>query len=70
MEWGGIHDIHVLDSGNILTRKGRNQVVEIDRKTKQVVWSYDSANQNGNNGKRVEVHAFQPLDDGIIMIAE
>lgn len=70
MKWGGIHDIHVLDSGNILTRKGRNQVVEIDRKTKQIVWSYDSANQNGNAGKSVEVHAFQPLDDGNIMIAE
>ena len=70
MKWGGIHDIHVLESGNILTRKGRNQVVEIDPKTKQVVWSYDSSNQNGNAGKKVEVHAFQPLDDGNIMIAE
>jgi len=70
MKWGGIHDIHVLESGNILTRKGRNQVVEIDPKTKQVVWSYDSGNQNGNTGKKVEVHAFQPLDDGNIMIAE
>ncbi|MDB4460274.1 PQQ-like beta-propeller repeat protein [bacterium] len=70
MKWGGIHDIHVLESGNILTRKGRNQVVEIDRKTKKIVWSYDSSSQNGNAGKSVEVHAFQPLDDGNIMIAE
>lgn len=70
IKWGGIHDIHVLDSGNILTRKGRNQVVEIDRKTKKVVWTYDSATQNGNEGKKVEVHAFQPIADGNIMIAE
>jgi outer membrane protein assembly factor BamB len=70
MKWGGIHDIHVLDSGNILTRQGRNKVVEIDRKTKKVVWTYDSATQNGNQGKKVEVHAFQPLADGNIMIAE
>ena len=70
MKWGGIHDIHVLESGNILTRKGRNQVVEIDRNTKKVVWTYDSGNQNGNAGKNVEVHAFQALDDGNIMIAE
>lgn len=70
MKWGGIHDIHMLESGNILTRKGRNQVVEIDRKTKKIVWSYDSGNQNGNTGKSVEVHAFQPLDNGNTMIAE
>ncbi len=70
MDWGGIHDIHVLESGNILTRKGRTEVVEIDRKTKQVVWSYDSATQNGNQGKKVEVHAFERLDNGNVMIAE
>jgi hypothetical protein len=31
MKWGGIHDIHMLKSGNILTRQGRSKVVEIDR---------------------------------------
>jgi outer membrane protein assembly factor BamB len=70
MKWGGIHDIHMLKSGNILTRQGRSKVVEIDREKKQVVWSYDSAVRNGNEGKPVEVHAFQPLASGHIMIAE
>ena len=70
MKWGGIHDIQVLESGNILTRKGPSQVVEIDPKTKQVVWSYNSATENGNEGKKVEVHAFQALETGIVMIAE
>lgn len=70
MKWGGIHDIHVLASGNILTRKGSNQVVEIDRDSKEVVWTYDSGNQNGNANKTVEVHAFQPLENGNVMIAE
>ena len=70
MKWGGIHDIHVLESGNILTRKGHHQVVEIDRKTKKVVWTYDCSIQNGNEGKKVEVHAFQPLANGNVMIAE
>lgn len=70
MKWGGIHDIHVLESGNILTRKNRDKIVEIDRKSKEVVWTYDSARQNGNQGKKVEVHAFQPLDGGKVMIAE
>lgn len=70
MKWGGIHDIHVLDSGNILTRQGKTKVVEIDRKKKEVVWTYDCATQNGNKDKKVEVHAFQALPDGNIMIAE
>ena len=30
MPWGGIHDIHLLDNGHILTRKGKTAVVEID----------------------------------------
>ena len=70
MPWGGIHDIHVLENGNIMVQQGAAVVVEIDRKTKQVVWSYDSSKQNGNDGKKVEVHAFQPLGDGNVMIAE
>lgn len=68
--WGGIHDIHVLPGGNIMVQEGKNKIVEIDRGTKKVVWSYDSATQNGNAGKDVEVHAFQPLADGSIMLAE
>lgn len=70
MPWGGIHDIHLLPGGNILTREGRTAVVEIDRESKQVVWRYDSATSPDNTGRRVEVHAFQPLDDGRLMIAE
>jgi outer membrane protein assembly factor BamB len=70
MPWGGIHDIHVLESGNVMVQQGASKVVEIDRATKKVVWSYDSATANGNSGKRVEVHAFQPLADGRLMIAE
>jgi outer membrane protein assembly factor BamB len=70
MPWGGIHDIHVLDNGHILTREGRATVVEIDPETKKVVWNYDSSKQNGNAGKRIEVHAFERLADGTTMIAE
>lgn len=70
MKWGGIHDIHILDSGNILTRRGRSEVVEIDPQTKDIVWSYDSAKRNGNEGEQVEIHAFQPLAGDNVMIAE
>ena len=70
MPWGGIHDLHVLPSGNIMLQQGAAKVVEIDRETQQVVWQYDSRTQNGNEGKRVEVHAFQPLPNDRVMIAE
>ncbi len=70
MPWEGIHDLHVLASGNFMVQQGSNRVVEIDRDTKQVVWTYDAAKSNGNAGQAVEVHAFQPLADGKVMIAE
>jgi outer membrane protein assembly factor BamB len=70
MPWGAIHDLHVLADGHIMVQQGAAKVVEIDPATKNVVWSYDSAASNGNAGKKVEVHSFQPLADGNVMIAE
>lgn len=70
MKWGGIHDVHVLPNGHIMVQENMRRIVEIDPSSKQVVWSYDAAESNGNKGQRVEVHAFQPLDNGRIMIAE
>lgn len=70
MPWGGIHDLHVLADGHVMVQQGASKVVEIDPRTKKVVWSYDSGASNGNKGKAVEVHSFQLLDGGKIMIAE
>jgi outer membrane protein assembly factor BamB len=70
MPWGGVHDLHVLPNGNVMVQQGASKVVEINWTSKKVVWTYDSATANGNAGKRVEVHAFQPLADGRVMIAE
>jgi len=36
----------------------------------QVVWEYDAAKSNGNDGRKVEVHSFQRLPEGTTMIAE
>ena len=68
--WKGIHDIHVLTNGNIMVQQGSDKVVEIDRNSKQIVWQYDSSKLNGNEGKKIEVHSFQPLENGNVMIAE
>lgn len=73
VEWetqaGPIHDAWVLPNGNILYQQGWNKIVEVTP-GKRVVWEYDAGKSNGNEGKRVEVHAFQRLDNGLTMIAE
>jgi outer membrane protein assembly factor BamB len=70
MPWGDIHDLHALPNGNFMTARAMREIVEIDPKTKEVVWRYDCATSNGNEGKRIEIHAFQPLADGRVFIAE
>ena len=70
MPWGPIHDIHVLANRHIMTQKGSTVLVEIDPRRKHVVWSYDASKQNGNKNKQVEIHSFEPLPDGRILIAE
>jgi hypothetical protein len=73
-EWeykiGPIHDLHLLPNGNVLFQTSWTRIVEVDPKTDKVVWEYDSATQNGNKGKKVEVHSFQRLADGNTLIAE
>ncbi len=70
MPWGELHDLHLLDNGHIMALRRAREIVEIDPATKQVVWSYDAGARNGNEGRPVEVHAFQPLPGGAVMIAE
>ena len=63
-----VHDLHLLANGNILTHVSHTKIVEITPK-KEIVWSYESKPKEGYKG-RVEVHAFQRLEDGNTMIAE
>ena len=65
-----IHDLHHLPGGNILFQTSMQRLLEVDPKTNKTVWEYDAGKMNGNEGKRVEVHAFQRLPDGSTMIAE
>lgn len=70
MKIGPLHDLHVLPNGNILMQTSWTQIVEVEPKTKKTVWEYNSAKQNGNEGKKIEVHAFQRLANNSTMIAE
>ncbi len=65
----GHHDIHLLDSGNVLFHDTWTRTQEITL-GKKVVWEYESARENGNQGKRIDVHAFKRFPDGSTMIAE
>ena len=63
----GHHDVHLLPNGNILFHDTWTTLKEITL-DKKVVWTYDSANMNGNKGKRVDVYAFTRLKNGNTMI--
>jgi len=64
----GHHDIQLLPNGNILYHDTWTKTSEITL-SKQIVWTYDSANMNGNKGK-VDVHAFKRLPNGNTVIVE
>ncbi|CAN5236500.1 PQQ-like beta-propeller repeat protein [soil metagenome] len=62
-----LHDLQVLENGNILTHTSHTTTVEINPK-KEIVWKYES--QPKVAGGKVEVHAVQRLADGNTMISE
>src|SRR5437870_1061087 len=62
------HDIAMLRNGNLLLHTGPATVVEMTPE-KKIVWKYEAKPNPGYTG-RVEVHAFQRLDDGLTMVAE
>ena len=66
---GPIHDASELVNGNILYQQGWTKILEVTPKH-QTVWEYDASTSNGNSGKRVEVHAFQRVENDLTMIAE
>ncbi len=65
----GHHDVHLLPNGNILFHDSWTKTQEITL-GKEVVWEYDSATMNGNEGKKVDVHAFDRLSNGETVIVE
>ena len=70
MRLGGIHDIHVLPNGNYLVQQRNREIVEIDPATKERVSQLDVSQSPRNKEMNVEVHSFQPLGNGRLMIAE
>lgn len=67
---GPLHDLSVLPNGNILFQDTWTHVVEVDPKTDAVVWQYEAKDAPGNSGKRIEIHAFERLENGLTMVVE
>lgn len=65
----GHHDVQMLANGNILFHDTWTRIQEITL-AGEVVWSYDSAIANGNEGKKVDVHSFTRLPNGETVIVE
>jgi outer membrane protein assembly factor BamB len=74
IEWeakiGPLHDLHVLPNGNVLFQDTWTHVLEVNPKTDEVVWQYESKTAPGNEGRRIEIHAFQRLKNGNTMVVE
>lgn len=62
------HDLWKLPNGNILLASGPATIAEVTPE-KEIAWTYTSRPKPGYEGP-VEVHAFQPLGEGKVMIAE
>jgi hypothetical protein len=63
-----VHDLWLLPSGNVLFTSSPTVIVEMSPE-KKVVWKYEAKPKEGYKGG-VEIHAFQPLPNGILMVAE
>lgn len=74
IEWerriGPLHDLHVLPNGNVLFQDSWTHVLEVNPATDAVVWEYEAKTAPGNQGKRIEIHAFQRLPNGNTMVVE
>ena len=67
---GPLHDLHVLPNGNVLFQDTWTHVLEVNPATDELVWEYESKTAPGNEGRRIEIHAFQRLPDGRTMVVE
>ena len=63
-----VHDLVLLANGNVMFPTDRTTIVEMTRE-KKVVWKYEAKPKDGYKG-RIEIHAFQRLEDGNTIVAE
>ncbi|MCG6155567.1 beta-propeller domain-containing protein [Rubinisphaera margarita] len=64
---GPLHDLHLLENGNVLFQDNWTHIVEMNPDTNQVVWEFTAGQ---NTDRKVEVHAFERLANGNTMVVE
>lgn len=64
-----VHDVHLLENGNILVNNGWTKIMELNL-AGDTVWEYDCTKTEGYKGEKIEIHAFQRLPNGNTMVAE
>ena len=62
------HDLHLLPSGNLLVPTARDAIVELSPE-REVVWRWESK-PAADDVDKVEIHAFERLENGLTMVAE
>ncbi len=67
---GPLHDLQVLPNGHVLFQDTWTHLLEVDPQTNQIIWQYEAKDARGNQGQRIEIHAFQRLENGHTMVAE
>lgn len=63
-----VHDLALLPNGNVLFTTNPTTIVEMTP-DKKIVWKHEAKQKAGYKG-RIEIHAFQRLDNGLTMVAE
>jgi len=64
-----LHCFQLLPNGNLLAQRKFQELVEI-APDGEIVWSYNSAVENGNAGRKLEVHTFERLPNGNTLVVE
>lgn len=66
---GPLHDLHVLPGNRILFQRNWQTLAEVDTTSGSEVWSFDARSAVPDYNGKLEVHAFQRLDNGDTMVA-
>ncbi len=69
MPWSSSSQLHALPNGNIMLLRGGHELVEIEKSTRRVVWTFDSSGLSPSAEESQAMLCFEPLENGNILIS-